>query len=592
MKKVFLYIFLCIPIAIFSQNEQLAQNYFDQGEFEKAILIYDDLAKKQPNNMPIFQKQVLCYQQLKQFEKAENLIVARINKTKKPNLYVALGYNFELQKDLVRAKKNYKTAIDKIKDNPNEVYLIARDFEQKVLIEQAIESYKLAATLIPNSNFDYQIALLQGQIGQTDLMIDTLLDYSFKFPNNLALVQNQLTRFLEEDTNKTFVEYLKKALLIRTQKTQDIFWNQYMSWFFIQQKEYAKAFVQEKAIFKRTQDNLTNIISLAGLASEQNESILSKEILNFIIQNTKDLELQMEAYYQLVSIEINNATPQEYANINEKLDLLLKKYGITPYSIKLQILKSHFEAFYLNQFDNAKSRLVQALDLPINIYQNAEIKMELADILLLDEQFNQAILYYAQIETNLENDPLAHEASFKLAQSNYYKGDFSWARNQFKVLKSSTSQLIANNALELFLIINDATDEDSTQVALKKFAKADFLAYQNKSSLALQEYEQIAQMNQYKSVQELSLIRIGKIFEKQKKYTQAIESYQKLLTNFPESIYQDEALFYTGEIYQKELHEVEKAKINFEKIITTHPDSIFFIEARKNYRRIRGDTNT
>ncbi|MEO8233902.1 MAG: tetratricopeptide repeat protein [Flavobacterium sp.] len=591
MKNLFLYIVLLFPMFVFSQNEQLAQNYFDRGEFDKATLIYEDLVKGQPNNYNYFQKQVACYQQLKQFDKAETIIKNRIDKTKQPNLYIELGYNYQLQKNTDKADKNYKIALEKIKENPNNVYTVARDFEQKVLVEQAIEAYRLGALGNPDANFDYQVSLLQGQMGKIDLMIDTLLDYSLKFPSNLPLVQNQLTRFMSEDSQKTFSDTLKKALLIRTQKTQDIFWNQYMSWFFVQQKEYAKAFIQEKAIFKRNSDNLLNIINLAKLTIDDNEIETATEILNFILLNTQDLELQMEAHYQLISIDIDKATPIEYPIIKDKLDLLLKKYGISPYSIRLQIINAHFDAFYLKQFESAKTILTKALDLPLNNYQKADVKMELADVLLLDEKFNQAIIYYAQIEDDLENDQIAHEASLKMAKASYYKGDFDWAQKQFTVLKSSTSQLIANDSMELFLLISDNTVEDSTQVALKKFAKADFLAYQNKSAEALQSFETILAQHKGEKIEDVTLLRIGKLYEKQNDFPQALNYYQQIIDKHADGIYIDEALFFSAEIYRKQLPDIAKAKAYYEKIIFAHEDSIYFVEARNNYRKLRGDTN-
>ncbi|WP_395058804.1 tetratricopeptide repeat protein [Flavobacterium sp.] len=591
MKNLFLYIVLLFPMLVFSQNEQLAQNYFDRGDFDKAILIYEDLVKGQPNNYNYFQKQVACYQQLKQFDKAETIIKNRIEKTKQPNLYIELGYNYQLQKNTDKADKNYKIALEKIKDNPNNVYNVARDFEQKVLVEQAIEAYRLGTLGNPDANFDYQVSLLQGQLGKIDLMIDTLLDYSFRFPVNAPLVQNQLTRFMSEDSQKTFSDSLKKALLIRTQKTQDIFWNQFMSWFFVQQKEYAKAFIQEKAIFKRNSDNLINIINLAKLTIDDNEVETATEILNFILLNTQDLELQMEAHYQLISIDIDKATTKEYLIIKEKLDLLLKKYGISPYSIQLQILNAHFDAFYLKKFESAKIVLTKALDLPLNSYLKADVKMELADVLLLDEKFNQAIIYYAQIQDDLENDQMAHEASLKMAKASYYKGDFDWAQKQFTVLKSSTSQLIANDSMELFLLISDNTVEDSTQVALKKFSKADFLGYQNKNTEALQLFEAILAQHKGEKIEDVTLLRIGKLHEKQNNFIQALSFYQQIIDKHAEGIYIDEALFFSAEIYRKQLPDIAKAKTYYEKIIFGHEDSIYFVEARNNYRKLRGDTN-
>ena len=592
MKKLFITLFfLAFSFFVQAQSEQLAQNYFDRGEFDKAILIYENLVKGQPNNYNYFQKQVACYQQLNQFDKAETIIKNRIEKTKQPNLYIELGYNYQLQKNTDKADKNYKIALEKIKENPNNVYTVARDFEQKVLVEQAIEAYRLGTLGNPDANFDYQVSLLQGQLGKIDLMIDTLLDYSFRFPINVPLVQNQLTRFMSEDSQKTFSDSLKKALLIRTQKTQDIFWNQYMSWFFVQQKDYGKAFIQEKAIFKRSPDNLGNIINLAKLTIDDNEIETATEILNFILLNTQDLELQMEAHYRLISIDIDKATTKEYPIIKEKLDLLLKKYGISPYSIRLQILNAHFDAFYLKQFESAKTVLTKALDLPLNNYQKADVKMELADVLLLDEKFNQAIIYYAQIEDDLESDQIAHEASLKMAKASYYKGDFDWAQKQFTVLKSSTSQLIANDSMELFLLISDNTVEDSTQVALKKFSKADFLAYQNKNTEALQAFETILLQHKGEKIEDVTLLRIGKLYEKQNNFPQALNYYQQIIDKHADGIYIDEALFFSAEIYRKQLPDIAKAKTYYEKILFGHEDSIYFVEARNNYRKLRGDTN-
>ena len=125
MKNLLLYIVLLSSMFVFSQNEQLAQNYFDRGEFDKAIVIYEGLLKTQPNNYLYFQKQIACYQQLKDYPKAEELIKFRIDKFRQTSLYVELGYNYQLQKDTDKANKNYQKALDVIKENPNNVYGIA-----------------------------------------------------------------------------------------------------------------------------------------------------------------------------------------------------------------------------------------------------------------------------------------------------------------------------------------------------------------------------------------------------------------------------------------------------------------------------------
>ncbi len=210
--------------------------------------------------------------------------------------------------------------------------------------------------------------------------------------------------------------------------------------------------------------------------------------------------------------------------------------------------------------------------------------MELADILLFEEKFNQALIYYSQIEEDLKNDVVGHQASLKAAKTSYFKTDFEWASKQFKELKSASTQLIANDALEYFLLISDNTVADSTQTALKKFARADFQLYQNKNNEALIGFLDVLKDLKEKEIEAITLYRIAKIYEKQAEYQLALTQYQKIITNHKEEIYTDEALYFSAEIYNKFLKDTEKAKALYEKLILEHEDSIYYVEARKKYQ--------
>ncbi len=573
-----------------AQNEQLALQYFDDGEFEKALTIFEESSQKQPSNFFFFQKIIECQQQLKQYDKAEEVILKRKDKNNQPLLLIELGYNYQLQKNTDKAEKNYDLAIQEVEKEPNYAYQVANSFEKKVLLEWALKAYETAQKKNPKLNFDYQSALLQGQLGKLDLMLQKLLDYSYSNQENTALVQNQLSRFLLDDVDDAFANEIKKGLLLKTQKSQDVYWNQFLSWYFVQQKEYGKAFVQEKAVYKRNPDSFYNIVTLAKLAIDEKQNEEATSILTFVLENTDNLDLQMQAHHFLVSMEIESALEKDYLALDLKLQGLLKKYGITPFSLELQILTAHFEAFYLKQTDLGKQLLQNALQLPLNIREESRVKMELADIMVYDEKFNQAILYYAQVEENLKNDVIAHEASFKLAKANFYKRDFDWTLQQVKNLKQSPSLLIANDAVELFLLIEDNSVEDSLRIALKDYAKADFQLYQKKNDEALQSFLTILQKHKGKSIEESTLFKVGKLYEEKNDYAKAIQFYQSILEQHKDGIYKDEALFFSAEIYRKHLLDNEKAKQLYEKIVLEHPDSLYFTESRKQYRTLRGDS--
>lgn len=601
MKKLLLHIALFFSLVGFSQNEQLAQYYYDKGDFEKALVSYQELSNSLPSNPFYFQRKIDCMQQLLQFDPAEKEIQDRLARSKQSTLLVELGYNFQLQKNEAKAKKYYDEAIDRIRKNPNEVYGVANTFEKKVLLEYALKSYLTAFEMVTTFDFKYQTALLYGQLGRTDEMIANFLEEAFENQQSALMIQNQLTRYMSKDEDSKFNESLRKALIVRVQKNQDVFWNQFLSWFYMQQKEFGKAFIQEKAIYKRNPESLTNILSLGQMAIEEGNQEVAIEVMNYVLENTTDVELIVRAQSYLLQMRMEKAQEKDFPAINSQFDALLKQYGITPVTLSLQLKQAHFAGFIMKNPTEGKAIIKRAMEMQLNQFDQAQCKMELADILLSEEKFNQALLYYSQIQENLQNNVLSHEASLKSAKTSYFKTDFEWALKQFKELKSASTQLIANDALEYFLLINDNTVADSTQTALKQFAKGDYLLYQNRNQEAIAQFQQIlksfkgqdsrAMPEQAKQIESVTLLRLGRLYEKLGDNALALAQYQDIIEHHSDGIYVDEALYFSADIYNKQLQQPDKAKALYEKIIFGHQDSIYFVDARRKFRELRGDTN-
>lgn len=591
MKKLFLHITLFFSLVCFSQNEQLAQYYYDKGDFEKALVSYQELSNSLPSNPFYFQRKIDCMQQLLQFNPAEKEIQDRLTRSGQSTLLVELGYNFQLQKNDVKAKKYYDEAIDRIRKNPNEVYGVANAFEKKVLLEYALKSYLTAVEMVPTLDFKYQTALLYGQLGNTDQMTVNFLEEAFENQQSTVMIQNQLTRYMSSEGESKFNESLRKALIVRVQKNQDVFWNQFLSWFYMQQKELEKAFIQEKAIYKRNPESLSNIISLGQIAIEEGNQEVATEVMNYVLENTTDVDLIVRAQSYLLQMRMEKAQEKDFAAIDAQFNALLKQYGITPVTLSLQLKQAHFVSFIMKNPTLGKTIVKRAAEMQLNQFDQAQCKMELADILLSEEKFNQALLYYSQIQENLQNNVLSHEASLKSAKTSYFKTDFEWALKQFKELKSATTQLIANDALEYFLLINDNTVADSSQTALKQFAKGDYLLYQNRNQEAIAQFQQILKSFKGQEIEAVTLLRLGRLYEKLGDNTLALAQYQDIIDHHSDGIYIDEALYFSAEIYNKQLQQPDKAKALYEKIIFAHQDSIYFVDARRKFRELRGDTN-
>lgn len=590
MRLFLVTLFLLSSLISLAQSDVLAKEYFDKGQFEKAVVLYEDLYKTNKNSALYASSLIACYQALKDFDKAEKIISERYSRLKQPNILVELGYNYQLQNNTSKAEEYYKKAIDELATNIHFGSGVAYAFEQKNLLEKALQVYDYATSVNPQLNFDFQKARIYGQMGNLELMIESFLDYAEKNPNQTPVIQSQFNRFVEEDSSDEFTRLLRKSLLARAQKTQNIYWNEFLSWFFIQQKQLDRAFVQEKAIYKRNPESISNIVNLAKLAVESESYDLAREIFDFVLQNTQDLDTRIEVNTYMMELKIKMAQPKDYSKISADFDNLLVEFGESYATLDLQILQARFIGFNLDNPARAQQILNRLLELNLNNFDRVQIKLELGDMLLYEEKFNQALIYYSQIETDVKNHELGHQASLNIAKTSYYKGDFPWAMKQLTVLKGSFSQLIANDALDLYMLIKDNSQSDSTYTALKKFAKGDFLLYKNKDDQALQQFHQILKDHKGDDIESVTLLRIGQILEKKQNYAQALEYYQRIINDFSDGIYLDEALYFSAEIYNKHLGEPEKAKEFYEKIIFNHQDSIYFVDARKQYRILRGDT--
>ncbi|HEA30341.1 MAG TPA: tetratricopeptide repeat protein [Leeuwenhoekiella sp.] len=586
---IFLHLF--IVVLAYGQNDQLARNYLQQGQYEKAAATYEALLKTQPNNTTYAQGAVEAYQQLEAYDKASNLLL-KVLRTGRPmpHLQVELGYNYQLQEQKEKADSLYQEAINAIQENPSYAYTVGRAFEGHTLLDQAITAYKTAMSGEGNMLFEVQLARIYGEQGDIGLMMDTYIDLITRDEKFYGSAQRNFSQFITEDSENEANQIFKKILLKRSQQNPNLLYNRLLSWLFIQQKDYNRSFAQERAIYKRTDDDMQGVINLASITLEAEDPAITKEILEFIIDETTNHGIKLSAQQKLLEVRVKQAKQVDFKSIKADFEQLMAENGKTAQTLSLQIAYAHFLGFQMDRKEEATVFLKETLKLPLSRFQEARAKMELADLLVLEEKFGSALIYYTQIQKKLENDVLAQEARFKVAKTSYYKGDFEWAQTQLKVLKASATQLIANDAQDLYLLIADNSLEDSTQTALKLFAHADLLAFQNKTEEAISSYGKILDQHKGESIEDEALLAQAKLFEKQKNFPGAEKNYLKIIAYYKEDILADDAYYNLAQLYENQLQEPEKAKKFYEQIIFNHSDSIYYVEAQKRYRLLRGDT--
>lgn len=593
MRLLFFFIsYISLATIGWAQDDFLAKQYFADGDFEKAVVFYEKLVEKNPQRTEYAQDLVACYQQLKRYDEASEFLKERLkDRNPYPTLLIDLGYNYALQEQSEMAITQYEKALEIIPKNPNYGYAIGLQFQKYSLLDLAVKSFESAMQLNPALDFNFQLARIYGEQGNVEAMYDAYLNLVIDGKTSKSNILRSIDEFVSENAEDKNNLLLKKVLLERAQKNPDILWNELLSWLFVKQNQFSSAFRQEKAILKRINGSSTlRLENLAASAFEVESYEDAKEIYIYIIDNTNNESTKLNAELNLIDINLISASQSQLATIQKKYDELIDQYGYKAQTLQLQVAYANFLTFKKNEPQPAEKLLKNSLELPLSDRGNAYLKLALGDILVYDKKFNEALIYFSQIQQKLKNDVLGQDARFKVAQTSFYKGDFDWALTQLKVLRSSTSQLIANDAMQLSLLISDNSLEDSTQTALKKYARADFLAYQNKTEDAIAALNDILENHKGEKIEDEALLKQAQLYESQKKYEQAQLNYQKIITFYGNGILADDAYYALGELYRKIFNDSVKAKEHYEKIIYNYQDSYFFPQARKNFRILRGDS--
>ena len=257
-----------------------------------------------------------------------------------------------------------------------------------------------------------------------------------------------------------------------------------------------------------------------------------------------------------------------------------------------EIIKEHaeLEAFYLNNLDKGISILEGLLQIPsLNKYTEANSKLLLGDFYLIKGEIWDATLLYSQVDKDFMEDLLGERARFKNAKLSYFNGEFEWAQIQFDALKASTSKLISNDAMDLSVFIMDNLGLDSTDEAMRLYAGAELLSFQNKHEEAFASLGELEmKFTDHTLIDDIKYLKAD-IYNAKGEFEKAADLYTDILENHKDEIRADNALFKLARLYETALADKSKAMELYETLFVDFSNSTFAVESRKRFRYLRGD---
>ncbi|MES2060279.1 MAG: tetratricopeptide repeat protein [Bacteroidota bacterium] len=600
MKRLYvlaLVLFIC-STGVLAQNNDLllARQYAASGEQQKALDIYQKLFKQ--DNEAYYQQYFNTLLTFKKFDEAETITKKMLRKYPGNNEFViALGNVYTQQGNIAKADALYNDLIKNLPADQGAIANIASQFYQSANADYAIKIFLQGRKLLHNDDaFAFELITLYRYKRDKGALTEEYLNFLPANPVFLSQAESTLATIYEGPAD---YDMLKVSLLKRIQKDpQQIVYPNLLTWQFLQQKEFDMALNQALALSRRQNDDGSNVFELCRTLvanGAYDAAIRGYEYL--ISKGDKSNQNYISAKIELINTKNLKVTNGQYIQadllgLEKDYTDLLNELGRGRGTVFAMQKLANLQAFKLHKLKDAQTLLESAIVIPgVKPALLAACKLDLGDIYLLNNQPWDATLLYSQVEKDNTGTTIAQDAALRNAKLAYYTADFNWARRQLDILKAATTQLIANDALNLSLLISDNLNADSSGNALKIYSRADLLIFAEQPAKAMLTLDSIDKKYPGNALQADILMAKARIMLQQKDFTNAVTILKEIVEKHAFDLWADDAVFMLGDIYETKLNDTNLAKTYYQKIITDYPGSLWINDARKRFRLLRGDKN-
>lgn len=593
----FIVIFMSSGIAD-STDEMLANQYFREGQYEKALALYEEIFDQ--NSSPVIYNNYLeTLIRTESFRQAERLVNRQIDANPgEVRFLVDLGYVYARSGNARRERRQMDALIEDLKPNQRQVIDLALAFEARDYYDRALETYLRGRELLSDPQALYlRIAAIYERKGDYDAMMREYLDYLNNYPGEMERIRGSLQDVLSNDPVYERNEALRRLLLSRTQRNpENVMYAEMLLWLSIQQQDFRIALMQARALDRRFQQEGKQVLEVAELSTRNRNYRIAGEAYQYIIDLGSDNRHYMNALVGFLNVRFLSVTeeydydPNDLLQIETEYIRAIEEIGIRANTVQLVRNLANLQAFYLGKPQEAIELLEGIINLRgISNRVKGSCQVELADILLYTGQVWDATLLYAQVDRMFRDDPLAHEAKFKNARLSYFIGEFDWAKAQLDILKAGTSRLIANDAMRLSLRIQDNIGQDGNTEPLKMFARAEQHVFMNRFEEAVAILDSISIRFPQHQINDDVLFAHAEIMYQTSNYDAADSLLAEVVNKYPRGVLADEALFRRAELQQNYFQQNDKAMSLYQDLMLQYPGSVHTITARNRFRTLRGD---
>ena len=574
----------------------VAQALFDRGEFSQALFLYEDLIKEDQASAYLHEQYLQCLVKTNEVDEAIKYLRKRAKKGFPTESMVAECWVWSLQADGEEKEEQLaQHLIEKSKEEYPRLMHLGSLFEQRNLDDWALECYQWAESNFgSNPYLNQRMAMLMLQGGRRSEALNRYV----QLLANQNLTFSQLKPVFESHMSDSVdMVMLQNSLLESIQEQPDNpQLGEALNWTFIKTQDWSRAFLFARSVDMRLKEYGARVFQL-GLLCESNKAF--EEALKCFdyaynqaeSPDSRKLALAHRNALQYQWYRQSGADSAQWEALNINMMKLEHEYGPDEITFVSSICWADLLIAQKNQADRAIGLMERYYEIspessPVGILAQAKIKA--AEAWLVAGEIWTAELLLAQVEKELKDEPTGQWAKFKRAELSFFRGDYEWADMQLDVLKDASTQLIANDAMELALLIKENLGIDSNYEAMAQFSRAMLWERQRQFDSAYNAFDELPKAFPGHSLSDDVLFHKAMIHHECGRDSLAVETLETLVLAFGHEVLADKALLQLAQWYEFQQGNKEKAAECYRKLILEHSASLHIIEARHAYRRLTG----
>lgn len=610
MKKYFFILIIFFVCITRGQNNpnidnkfRLAQNYEMAGQLDKAEPLYRELVTLQTWNYTFFESlnRVLILQ--KKYKESIDLIEERIkNSPNDSGLFGLLGTTYFYSDNLQKAYDAWERGIAANPSSLISYRIIANAAIESRAFEKAIDLLSRGKK-ISTDPFPFMIdlsSIYAINMNYTEAAKE-LCELIYLRPEHLPTAKSRIVTFIArplatEQSINSIVNF------IDSKETAELL--DFLAFVYLQAGKSEEALATIIKAEKMFKGNGNTTIIFAQETFRNRQYLTASKAYKFLLETFQNSPLEITAqlgYAKTLEEALNEKCdsltekwkpfskqivlfPDDYKKIVSAYNRFNEKYRTNAYTA--EALFRIAEIFRLRLFELTKADSVYNLIIKNSPHSSYAVDANIASarIALIENNLDLVKKFLTSAEANPRIEPAkTFEIKFLFAKINFWNGDFSSALETLKNSTRLTSADYNNDALELSFLIN-SSKRDS--INLVKYAKADLLLLQNNYKQAAIEFKALGDNDNLFIINQFARMKVAEIFISENDFISAIPLLEKLSMNENNSIFAEKATFLLAKTFLYGMRDPLKASQTYQKILENFPNSIYFDRARDEINRL------